>query len=61
MGGLLASLVVSTIAYLVASHYIGRYLDTIDIPKGVVRRLSVFVLAAAVSYGVGYAIDLLVR
>jgi hypothetical protein len=60
MNALLASLVVSTIAYFVASHYIRRYMDSIDIPKGMVRSISVFVLAAAVSYGVAYAVDLVV-
>jgi VIT1/CCC1 family predicted Fe2+/Mn2+ transporter len=58
---MLLSLVISTIAYFVAAHYIKRYMDGIDIPKGMVRSMSVFVLAAAVSYGVAFAVDLVVH
>lgn len=57
---MIASLVVSIIAYFVAAHYIARYLDRIDIPKGMVRGLSIFVLAAAVSYGAAALVGLLV-
>jgi VIT1/CCC1 family predicted Fe2+/Mn2+ transporter len=58
---MLVSLVVSTIAFFVASFYIKRYLEKMDIPKGMVRNLSVFVLALAVSYGVGFVADLLIH
>ena len=58
---MLASLLVSTIAFFVASIYIRRYLDKIEIPKGMARSLSVFVLALAVSYAVGFAVSLVVR
>jgi VIT1/CCC1 family predicted Fe2+/Mn2+ transporter len=58
---MLASLIVSTIAFFVASFYIKRYLEKMEIPKGMVRNLSVFVLALAVSYAVGFAVDLVVH
>lgn len=58
---MIASLVVSTIAFFVASYYVKRYLEGIDIPKGAARSISVFVIALAVSYAVGYAVDLLVH
>lgn len=58
---MIVSLVVSIIAYFVAAHYIRRYLDEIEIPKGMVRGLSVFVLAAAVSYGAAALVALLMR
>jgi VIT1/CCC1 family predicted Fe2+/Mn2+ transporter len=58
---MLVSLVVSTIAFFVAGYYIKRYLEKMDIPKGMVRTLSVFVLALAVSYAVGVAADFLIH
>ena len=58
---MLVSLVVSTIAFFVASLYIKRYLEKMEIPKGMARNISVFVLALAVSYAVGFAIDLVVH
>ncbi len=54
---MLASLVLSTIAFFVASHYIRRYAERMDFPKGMALSVSVFVLALAVSYAVGYAVD----
>jgi VIT1/CCC1 family predicted Fe2+/Mn2+ transporter len=46
------SIVVSTIAFFVASHFLKRYLDGHDIPKGMTRAVLVFTLALAMSYGV---------
>lgn len=51
------SLVVSTIAFFVASYFIKRYLEDMGIEKGMTRGVVVFVLALAVSYVVGAAID----
>jgi hypothetical protein len=50
-------IVVSTIAFFVASYFIKRYLDAMDIPKTMVRGMVVFVLALAVSYGVWFIVD----
>lgn len=51
------SLVVSTIAFFVASYFIKRYLEDMGIEKGMTRGVVVFVLALAASYIVGAAID----
>lgn len=58
---MLTSLILSTIAFFVASHYIKRYAQRMDVPKGMALSVSVFVLALAVSYGVGYAVDRVVH
>jgi hypothetical protein len=54
----MTSLVLSTIAFFVASFYIKRYLDGIDVPKTVTRALVIFVMALAVAYGVAFIVDL---
>jgi len=50
-------IVLSTIAFFVASYLIKRYLDGIGIPKTMVRGMVVFVLALAVAYGVAFVVD----
>ncbi len=54
----MTSLVLSTIAFFVASFYIKRYLDGIGVPKTMTRGLVIFVLALAVAYGVAFIVDL---
>jgi hypothetical protein len=56
-----ASLALSTIAFFVASFYMKRSLDRMEIPKGTARSLSVFAGALAVSYAVGLAVDLVLH
>jgi hypothetical protein len=51
------SLVLSTVAFFVAAYFIKRYLDGMDIPKGMTRSIVVFTLALAVSYGVALIVD----
>jgi hypothetical protein len=51
------SLVLSTLAFFVAAYFIKRYLDGMDIPKGMTRSIVVFTLALAVSYGVALIVD----
>jgi hypothetical protein len=51
------SLIVSTIAFFVASFYIKRYFDAMGLPKTMVRGLMVFVLALAAAYAVAFAVD----
>lgn len=51
------SLVVSTVAYFVASHYIRRYLDDIGAPRGFTRTVSIFCAALMIAYGVAAAVD----
>jgi VIT1/CCC1 family predicted Fe2+/Mn2+ transporter len=54
---MLTSLIASTIAFFVASYFIKRWMDNNDIPKGMTRSLTIFALAAALSYGVGWLVD----
>ncbi|HSN41708.1 MAG TPA: hypothetical protein VLT92_16140 [Burkholderiales bacterium] len=51
------SIVVSTIAYFAASYFIKRYLDDMDIPRGMTRSALIFSLALAVAYGVAAIVD----
>ncbi len=55
---MILSLVVSTIAFFVASYFIKRYLDDMDIPRGMTRSITIFVLALAVAYGVAWVVGL---
>ena len=52
------SLILSTIAFFVASYFIRRYLDEMDIPRTMTRGFVVLVLALAVSYGVAFLVGL---
>jgi VIT1/CCC1 family predicted Fe2+/Mn2+ transporter len=52
----IASLIVSTIAFFAASYFFKRWMDENDIPKGMTRSVTIFVLAVAVSYGVGWVV-----
>lgn len=56
---MLASLIASTIAFFVASTFIKRWMDEQDIPKGTTRGLTIFTLAIALSYGVGWLVSLI--
>jgi hypothetical protein len=55
------SIALSTVAFFVASYFITRYLDGMDIPKGMTRSIVVFCLALGVSYGVAVIVDWIVR
>ena len=51
------SLAVSTVAYFVASHFITRYLDDMEAPKGFTRSLLIFCAALLIAYGVAFVVD----
>jgi VIT1/CCC1 family predicted Fe2+/Mn2+ transporter len=51
------SLVVSTIAFFVFGYFIKRWADDNDIPKGITRNISVFVVALALAYGTAWLVD----
>jgi hypothetical protein len=51
------SLIVSTVAYFIASHYIKRYLDDIEAPTGFTRSALTFCAALLIAYGVAFAVD----
>ncbi|HXC38291.1 MAG TPA: hypothetical protein VN667_05045 [Burkholderiales bacterium] len=63
MGGIghfsIASLIVSTIAFFVAAYFVRRKLDEIGIEKGMTRNIAVLVVALAISYAVGYVVDMI--
>ncbi len=56
--GMFWSLGLSAVAYFVAAFYMKRHLDGMDIPKSMVRSVVIFILAATVSYGVAWLVDL---
>jgi hypothetical protein len=51
------SLAISTVAFFVAAYFIKRYLNGMDIPKGMTRSIVVFTLALAISYGVALVVE----
>jgi predicted PurR-regulated permease PerM len=51
------SLIVSTVAYVVAAYYVKRYLDDSGIPRTFTRSVVIVVLALAIAYGVAAAVE----
>ena len=51
------SFVLSTIAFVVASFFVKRYLDDMEIPKGITRSIVIFVGAALIAYGTAFVVD----
>ena len=51
------SIVISTIAYFVASFFIKRRFEDMGLPKGMTRGLMVFCLSLAVAYGAAALVD----
>ena len=51
------SLLLSTFVFFIASYYIKRYLDGMDIPKGITRSIVIFTLAVAIAYVTGAVVD----
>ncbi len=56
----IASLVVSTVVFFVASHFVKRWLEDNDIPKGVTRGALIFAIALAAAYAASWLVDRLV-
>ena len=54
---MLLDLILSTIAFFVAVHYLRRYFDDIDINKGMTRSVLIFVLATAASTAVSAVVE----
>ena len=54
---MIASLLISTVVFFVASYFIKRWMEDNDIPKGMTRSITIFVLAAALAYGAGWLVD----
>ena len=51
------SIVLSTIAFFVATYYLRRYLDDMGIPKGMTRSALIFSIALLISYVVALVAD----
>ena len=51
------SFFISTVAFFVATFYIRRQLDDMDIPRTMGRAMVVFLIALAIAYGVAALID----
>jgi hypothetical protein len=55
------SLVLSTLAFFVASYFLKRWAEANDLPKGMTLNVSIFVAAIAIAYGVAWAVDAVAR
>lgn len=51
------SIVVSTIAFFVASWYLKRYLEDMGIPKSLTRGTLIFLAALLISYFVAWLVE----
>ena len=51
------TLVLSTIAFFVASYFLKRWADENEFPKGMTRSLGIFVFALAIAYGIAWLVD----
>ena len=51
------NLIISIIVFFIAVWYIRRYLDEMEIPKGMTRSILVFSLASLVSWSAGEIVD----
>lgn len=53
------SILFSTIAFFVATYYLRRYLDGMDIPKSMTRGTLIFTAALLISYLVAWLVNFL--
>ena len=54
----MTSILISIAVYFMAAYFIKRRLEEMGMPKGMTRGTVIFVLAAAVSYGAAYLVNL---
>jgi hypothetical protein len=50
-------IVLSTLAFFVASFFLKRWADANDFPKGMTLNVSIFVAAVAIAYGVAWIVN----
>lgn len=50
-------IVLSTVAFFVASFFLKRWADANDFPKGMTLNISIFVAAIAIAYGVAWIVN----
>lgn len=55
------NMIISTVVFFLAVWYFRRVLNDNDIPKGMTRSLSIFVVAYLVSWGAGKVVDWLLK
>jgi len=51
------SIIVSTIVYFIAAHYVKRWMEENDMPEGFTRTALVFCIALLIASAVGAIID----
>ena len=54
---MLLDLILSTVAFFVAVHYLRRYLDDMEVEKGMTRSILIFVLASVASTAVSSVVE----
>lgn len=54
------SLLLSTVAFVIAFYLTKRWLDDMGIPKTMTRSIVIFVAAAIVSYAVMFVVNLVI-
>lgn len=54
---MLVTILVSTVAFFVATYFARRWADENDLPKGMTRGAAIFAVALAVSYGAAWLVD----
>ena len=54
---MLLDLILSTIAFFVAVYYLRRYLDDMEVRKGMTRSILIFVLATVASSAVSAVVE----
>jgi hypothetical protein len=50
-------LIVSTVAFFVFSHFLKRWADDNDLPKGMTRSVGILTVAIALSYALASLVD----
>lgn len=53
----MTSILLSTLAFFIATYFIRRYLDDLGVRRSFSRGLIVFILALTLAYGVAFAVD----
>jgi hypothetical protein len=54
------SIIISTLAFFVASYFLKRWAEDNDFPKGMTLNITIFVAAIGIAYGVAWLVDTVV-
>jgi hypothetical protein len=55
---MMASIMISTLVYVIVAYFVRRYLVELGIPAGLTRGTAIFIAAGAASYAVVSVVDL---